>query len=166
MMTIRQLNLYNLHWAREMMIPMSPRKSNTIVRPTNAFLIFHWVGIFWCDLTGKEPVDCLPVIFSGAGVDQLLGVPKLYYCPSCLFIYIAYLLEDWGFTFRLNPSVHCRKLPPMKELTTHRNEFKSMLWMNCETMMIEDCLKTHACIFSTSWHSQWINQIWSRNMGS
>jgi hypothetical protein len=40
-------------------------------------LVVHWDGKLLPDLTGKEKVDRLAVIVSGAGVEQLLGVPKL-----------------------------------------------------------------------------------------
>jgi len=40
-------------------------------------LTVHWDGKPLSDLTGKELVDRLPVILSGAGVKQLIGVPKL-----------------------------------------------------------------------------------------
>src|SRR6218665_1663415 len=41
-------------------------------------LVVHWDGKLLQDLTGKELVDRLPVILSGLGVSQLLGVPKLH----------------------------------------------------------------------------------------
>ena len=40
-------------------------------------LMVHWDGKLLPDLTGKDLVDCLPIIVSGADVQQLLGVPKL-----------------------------------------------------------------------------------------
>ena len=40
-------------------------------------LTVHWDGKLLEDITGKETVDRLPVLISGLGVDQLLGVPKL-----------------------------------------------------------------------------------------
>ena len=40
-------------------------------------LTIHWDGKLLEDITGEEVVDRLPVLVSGNGVDQLLGVPKL-----------------------------------------------------------------------------------------
>ena len=40
-------------------------------------LTVHWDGKLMEDLTSKEHVDRLPVLISGVGVEQLLGVPKL-----------------------------------------------------------------------------------------
>lgn len=40
-------------------------------------LIVHWDGKMLPELTGKGSVDRLPILVSGLGVDQLLGVPKL-----------------------------------------------------------------------------------------
>lgn len=40
-------------------------------------LIVHWDGKLLEDLTLKEYVDRLPVLISGCGTEQLLGVPKL-----------------------------------------------------------------------------------------
>ena len=39
-------------------------------------LTIHWDGKLMEDLTGKQHVDRLPVLVSGVGVDQLLGVPN------------------------------------------------------------------------------------------
>lgn len=40
-------------------------------------LTIHWDGKLIQDITGDEIVDRLPILVSGNGVDQLLGVPKL-----------------------------------------------------------------------------------------
>jgi len=40
-------------------------------------LTIHWDGKLLEDICKKEVVDHLPVLVSGVGVDQLLGVPKL-----------------------------------------------------------------------------------------
>lgn len=44
---------------------------------TNCSLVVHWDGKLLPDLTGIEKVDRLPVIVSGLGIHQLLGVLKL-----------------------------------------------------------------------------------------
>jgi hypothetical protein len=40
-------------------------------------LTIHWDGKLLEDITGDKVVDRLPILISGLGVDQLLGVPKL-----------------------------------------------------------------------------------------
>ena len=40
-------------------------------------MVVYWDGKLLPDITGKERVDRLPAILSGAGVEQLLGVPKI-----------------------------------------------------------------------------------------
>jgi hypothetical protein len=44
---------------------------------TDKPLIIHWDGKLLEDITGNEVVDRLPVLISGSGEDQLLGVPKI-----------------------------------------------------------------------------------------
>ena len=43
----------------------------------DVLLTIHWNGKLLEDISGEEVVDRLPVLVSGNGVDQLLGVPKL-----------------------------------------------------------------------------------------
>jgi len=54
------------------------------------------------DLTSKEHIDRLPVLISGVGVEQLLGVPKL---PSgtgeAQATAVILCLEDWGIVERV-----------------------------------------------------------------
>src|SRR6218665_3049139 len=45
--------------------------------PTSS-LVVHWDGKLLQDLTGKQLINRLPVILSGLGVSQLLGIPKLH----------------------------------------------------------------------------------------
>ena len=59
-------------------------------------LVVHWDGKLLKDLTGNELVDRLPVIVSGAGVDQLLGVPKLHVgSGESQASAVVRLLEEW-----------------------------------------------------------------------
>ena len=55
-----------------------------------------------CDPTGKDVVDRLPVVVSGAEVEQLLDVPKL---PSGTIdgqaTAVAKVLQDWGIINRV-----------------------------------------------------------------
>ena len=44
---------------------------------TDKPLIIHWDGKLLEDITGNEVVDRLPVLISGSGENQLLGVPKI-----------------------------------------------------------------------------------------
>ena len=37
----------------------------------------HWHGKLLEDITGNETVDRLPILISGSGKEQLLGVPKI-----------------------------------------------------------------------------------------
>jgi len=40
-------------------------------------LMVHWDGKLLPDITGREVVDMLPILVTGDGLQQLLGVPKL-----------------------------------------------------------------------------------------
>jgi 3-oxoacyl-(acyl-carrier-protein) synthase len=68
-----------------------------------AALVVHWDGKLLPDLTGKELIDRLPVIVSGAGVNHLLGVPKL---PAdsgeAQASAVAQALEEWGLYDRVS----------------------------------------------------------------
>ena len=65
-------------------------------------LVVHWDGKLLSDLTGKEMVDRLPVILSGAGVNQVIGVPKLPVGTGEAQAYaVAHLLDEWGVTDRV-----------------------------------------------------------------
>ena len=65
-------------------------------------LTAHWDGKLMEDLTSKEHVDRLPVLVSGVGVEQLLGVPKL---PSgtgkAQAEAVVDCLEDWEIVDRI-----------------------------------------------------------------
>jgi hypothetical protein len=65
-------------------------------------LTVHWDGKLMEDLTSKVHVDRLPVLISGVGVEQLLGVPKL---PSgtadAQAAAVIRCLEEWGVTDRV-----------------------------------------------------------------
>jgi len=64
---------------------------------TSAALVVHWDGKLLPDLTGKELVDRLPVIVLGAGVNQLLGVPKLTGgTGEAQASAVVLALEEWG----------------------------------------------------------------------
>src|SRR6218665_3325061 len=71
--------------------------------PTSS-LVVHWDGRLLQDLTGKELVDRLPVILSGLGVSQLLGVPKLHGggTGEAQATAVAQLLQEWGVVDRVS----------------------------------------------------------------
>jgi hypothetical protein len=49
------------------------------------------------DLSTHEHVDRLPVLISGVGVEQLLGVPKLFAgTGEAIASAVAQCLEEWG----------------------------------------------------------------------
>jgi hypothetical protein len=59
----------------------------------------HWDGKLMADLTTKEHVDRLPVLISGAGVEQLLGVPKLSTgTGEAQAAAVVRCFEEWGIT--------------------------------------------------------------------
>ena len=63
----------------------------------DVILTAYWDGKLMEDLTSKEHIDRLPVVVSGIGVEQLLGVPKL---PSgtgeAQGTAVIGSLEEWG----------------------------------------------------------------------
>ena len=65
-------------------------------------LTVHWDGKLMEDLTTREHVDRLPVLISGVGVEQLLGVPKL---PSgtgeAQAAAVMRCIEEWGVEDRV-----------------------------------------------------------------
>lgn len=60
-------------------------------------LSVHWDGKLMEDLTTKEHVDRLPVLVSGTGVEQLLGVPKLLSGTGVAQADVVMsCLQEWG----------------------------------------------------------------------
>lgn len=68
----------------------------------NSALVVHWDGKMMEDLTSREHVDRLPVLVSGFGEEQLLGVPKL---PSgtgqAQASAVLNSLDEWGLSARV-----------------------------------------------------------------
>jgi len=65
-------------------------------------IVVHWDGKLLPDLTGKEKVDRLPVILSGGGMCQLIGVPKLAEgTGEAQASAVAHLLDEWKVTNRV-----------------------------------------------------------------
>jgi len=89
----------------------------TEFRPTFP-LVVHWDGKLLCDLTGKDVADSLPVVVSGTGVEQLLGVPNL---PSDTrdgqATAVAKVLQEWRNSSGMVNHVYAM----MSTNTGHRN---------------------------------------------
>jgi len=64
---------------------------------TDVLLTVHWDGKLMEDLTSHEQVDRLPILVSGVGIEQLLGVPKLHSgSGEEMAAAIANCLEEWN----------------------------------------------------------------------
>ncbi len=62
-------------------------------------LVVHWDGKILPELTGKTSVDRLPILVTGEGITQLLGVPKLSSGTGEATAAAVYnLLEHWNVT--------------------------------------------------------------------
>ena len=62
-------------------------------------LVVHWDGKILPELTGKTSVDRLPILTTGAGITQLLGVSKLSSGTAEATAAAVYnLLEHWNVT--------------------------------------------------------------------
>ena len=60
-------------------------------------LTVHWDEKLLPDLTGKDLVNCSPVLVSGLNTFQILGVPKLVSgTGEAQAAAVHQLLEDWG----------------------------------------------------------------------
>ena len=65
-----------------------------------AALTVHWDGKLLPDLTGKELVDCLPVLVSGLNTFHLPSVPKLVSeTGEAQAGAVHQLLDDWGLKY-------------------------------------------------------------------
>ena len=62
-------------------------------------LVVHWDGKLLPDITGKAVFDRLPVVVSGGGSEQLLGVPKLASGTGKMqAASVVQLLQEWELT--------------------------------------------------------------------
>ena len=115
-------------------------------------LTVHWDGKLLPDLTGKELVDRLPVLVSGLGTNQLLGVPKLVSgTGEAQATAVDQLLEDWGlkhlvralcFDTTATNTGHINGACPLLESKLDR----SLLHFACRHHILELVL---ACVFTT-----------------
>ena len=64
----------------------------------NIPLTVHWDGKLLPDITSREMVDRLPVLVSGADVQQLLGIPRIAagYRRDAQKTAILQCLDDWN----------------------------------------------------------------------
>jgi hypothetical protein len=116
-------------------------------------LVVHWDEKLLEDLTGNEQVDRLPVIVSGARVNQLLGVPKLISGTGEAQACAVYkLLVEW----RLTDSVKAMCFDTTASNTGHRTGAcvlleqkldKDMLYLACRHHVFEIVL---ASVFKES----------------
>ena len=68
----------------------------------NVPLTVHWDGKLLMDLTGNEYVDRLPIIVTGVGVQQLLGVPKIGSGTGLnQATAVMAALKEWGISERV-----------------------------------------------------------------
>ena len=65
-------------------------------------LVVHWDGKLMQDLTSKELVDRLPILVSGKGTTQLLGIPKLNSgTGGDIATAVVEELKKWGISDRI-----------------------------------------------------------------
>ena len=68
----------------------------------NLSLTVHWDGKLLMDLTGNEYVDRLPIVVTGVGVQQLLGVPKIGSGTGLnQATAVMAALKEWGISERV-----------------------------------------------------------------
>jgi len=82
--------------------------------PADVALVVHWDGKLMEDLTTKQHVDRLPVIVTGGGISQLLGVPKIASgTGEAQASAVKHLLEEWDLCDRVGAlcfvRYHCIK---------------------------------------------------------
>jgi hypothetical protein len=96
------INRSSIHRQREQIREKLAKNLKTEFQPTVP-LVVHWDGKMLTDLTGKELVDRLPVVVSGLGVDQLLGVPKLSSgTGDSQATAVTKVLRDWDLVSRVS----------------------------------------------------------------
>lgn len=110
-------------------------------------LTAHWDGKMCEDITGHEIVDRLPILVSGQGVDQLLGVPKLSRGTGDA---IATAVFETIMSWNLREKVKCMSFDTTASNTGHRNGAcilleqkleKDLLWLACRHHILEMTLE-------------------------
>ena len=136
------INRSSIHRQREQIREELAKNLKSEFRPTVP-LVVHWDGKMLSDLTGKELVDRLPVVVSGAGVDQLLGVPKM---PSgtgdAQATAVAKVLQEWGLVNRVSAmcfdttSSNTGRINGSCVLLEHKLD-KDLLYLACRHHILE-----------------------------
>ena len=111
-------------------------------------LVIHWDGKLLEDISGEEIVDRLPVLVSGNGVEQLLGVPKLNSGTGDNTSTAVYdLIIDWG----LFDKVKCMCFDTTASNTGRKSGAcilleqkmgKDLLWLPCRHHIFEIILES------------------------
>lgn len=111
---------------------------------TDKPLFVHWEGKLLEDITGNEVVDRLPVLISGSGENQLLGVPKIDHGTgkdSANAVHKA--VSDWNLTdkvkgmcFDTTASNTGRKNGACVLIEKKKME-KDMLWLPCRHLLLK-----------------------------
>ncbi|CAH0555130.1 unnamed protein product [Brassicogethes aeneus] len=113
----------------------------------NVLLTVHWDGKMLEDITGKTVVDRLPIIVSGEGVAQLLGVPKL---PNGTGKSIATAVYDATLAWEINNKVKCLGFDTTSCNTgmnigactlIEQKMKKDLLWLACRHHILEIMLE-------------------------
>jgi len=113
----------------------------------SVFSTIHWDGKMLEDITGKETVERLPIIVSGKGVDQLLGVPKL---PSGTGEAAATAIQEALVAWSITDHVKCMGFDTTSVNTGKQKGTctlleqklgKNMLWLACRHHILEIILE-------------------------
>lgn len=110
-------------------------------------LTIHWDGKLIEDILGHETVDRLPILVSGLGVDQLLGVPKL--CRGTGEAY-ASAVHDTILSWNLSDKIKClcfdttavnTGLKAGACILLEQKMEKDFLWLACRHHILEIMLE-------------------------
>jgi hypothetical protein len=70
--------------------------------PVDVTVVIHWDGKLMEDLTSNQHIDRLPVIATGEGISQLLGVPKIASgTGEAQAVAVKRLLDEWNLSDRV-----------------------------------------------------------------
>lgn len=114
---------------------------------SNTLLTLHWDGKLLEDIAGRETVDRLPVLVSGAGVEQLLAVPKM---PSGTGEAAANAVYETAVSWNICDQVKCMSFDTTAANTgswkgacilLQQKMQKDMLWLACHHHILEIMLE-------------------------
>lgn len=113
----------------------------------NVPLTVHWDGKMLEDISGQEVVDRVPILVSGQGVDQLLGVPKIESGSGESTATAVYeTVSSWGIV----DQIKCMSFDTTAVNTGPRNGAcvlleqkmqRDMLWLPCRHHILEIMLE-------------------------